>query len=1552
MLFLQHLVSSQIQINFQHNCLYIRIPFLKKYDERQILSFCLTESTLKFEMKINHIDPIYTFDQLAEKNITAEELYQWSASIDLIEQYQLYLNDQTSLLGNQTFYNCTLPYFGPECQYVFKDLNYSQVSLMEMIREYYYSNEYEPMLFTCYEHLQCNRGPSPACLDWTEICDGKIDCLDEGLDEKDCWKLEIVGRCDKNQFQCHNGQCIPDIFKTENKFSLDCIDQSDETSVNHNGIHETNSVFQGPIIALEDVSCAKLNTIERSYFHPWASSCVKNRQRLFFDALFSMKHKSLSDECWTVYKCIVHIPISKSFICKLICQNGFCEQILKTQCPQLIYVSAVPILFGHVNMVIDKNELLLSVDGGYRPFIKYICFDRQRLYVNDSYRYMNFSSWNNQTCFTRTYLTFNIFPFGYWPEQYLAALHLWFDQNSIIIENNLSIYTNSNLYECKNWPKVIPNRRLKDSFTDCCDNDDEIDYFVSNNCFTGNSTYHFLCSNSSCITASSVNDDYCDCPLDSTNQICVDENRPDFDRKHSLLFQKLCNNIRHIFNDHNGPVIIPTEDETNCEYWPLVHIYNHCDGYFDNENGLDELNCDPSPPIICPSNHHLCISEQTHQFICLSINKTNDGIIDCVGAFDESRYCHKKDAYGLDIDSILCQGNCISAHTLCDSQSLCIRNNSNEVCQLNYQSNCSEITQFICKQYLNIRAVPLEKYFTLDQRMSFADEQTKDEEDIYNIYAKVRHFQLQSYHRHCHRGLELNVYLDKSTNLITSLCLCPPSYYGSHCQYQNQRVSLTVQFRASSDSIQIPFLIIISLIDNSEERIIHSSEQFIYLSSKHCRRKFHFNFLYSTRPKNSLKEYFLHFDIYEKITFKYRASLIKKIEYQFLPVHRLVYLLDIPFQHDSIESCRDRTCLHGKCIRYANDLVDQSFCQCESGWSGEFCSMKYDCQCSSDAFCLGQLANNQSICICPLHRKGPKCLIEDKICVNQTCSNRGQCLSLDEYEKKFVCICEKDYSSDEFCQNNQTKIILSFNENIRLPTIIFIHFIEIKFQHEPDRTTTVKAIYPGQYLMTIRWSLPFHLVFIQLDNETYYLALMQKIYKPSSVIERNIQSSDQCLHIKDLFNDTFVKIRLINQIKYYHLPCQRMDLNLQCFYDDIQLCLCQQVANSRVANCFDFNHKKSSICKGINGCKNGGLCYQEENSCSRISICQCPVCFYGTQCEVTTNSFNLSLDAILAFAITPNLSLKHQSLTVIMCLCVTIILVCLGLINGCCSLITFKDASTRQSGCGIYLLCSSILTFWILFFFLLKFLIVLLSQIGSIKNYFFLNIQCYSMDFLLRCCLNIDQWLTAFVAIERAIISFKGANFQPQKARFYSKWITICSIFFIILTNIHDPLHRKLFEENSDEQQRYWCIVEYSSTFLHIYNSFITIFHFILPFIINFISALIIIFLKTKQQINVKKIKKQQRSHLKKILFEQIQQHKNLLIAPCVLTILGIPRLIMSFTSSCMTSNKDFWFYFLGYNISLVPSLLTFVIFVLPSSTYKEAFRAAISRFHISCFKR
>ena len=272
---------------------------------------------------------------------------------------------------------------------------------------------------------------------------------------------------------------------------------------------------------------------------------------------------------------------------------------------------------------------------------------------------------------------------------------------------------------------------------------------------------------------------------------------------------------------------------------------------------------------------------------------------------------------------------------------------------------------------------------------------------------------------------------------------------------------------------------------------------------------------------------------------------------------------------------------------------------------------------------------------------------------------------------------------------------------------------------------------------------------------------------------------------------------------------------------------------------------------------------------------------------------------------------------------------------------TFKNKITRESGCGIYLFCSSILVFLIMIVFLLKFSIVLLSQMGQIQNQLFLSIQCHSIDFLLRSLLTMDQWLTTFVAVERASTIIKRTNFNKNKAKFFAKWITGGRILVSIITNIHDPIYRSLFEENNneDDQKRFWCIINYSPI-VKILSLIINILHFILPFIINIISALIIIFISTKQQAVIKKKKKYQ-----EILKEQIEQHRNLLIGPCVSIILAIPRLIISLISGCIKSDRDSWLSLFGYFISLIPPLLTFILFVLPSTTYRKAFGQVISRY-------
>jgi hypothetical protein len=159
-----------------------------------------------------------------------------------------------------------------------------------------------------------------------------------------------------------------------------------------------------------------------------------------------------------------------------------------------------------------------------------------------------------------------------------------------------------------------------------------------------------------------------------------------------------------------------------------------------------------------------------------------------------------------------------------------------------------------------------------------------------------------------------------------------------------------------------------------------------------------------------------------------------------------------------------------------------------------------------------------------------------------------------------------------------------------------------------------------------------------------------------------------------------------------------------------------------------------------------------------------------------------------------------------------------------------------------------------------------------------------------------------------------------------------------MLTHIHDPLHRELIEDFDIDEKRIWCFVRYSSS-VGIYNSIITLFHFLVPFMINIISAIWII---KKMSYNRATVRPEQ--SFEQHLQIEISQHKHILIAPCILIILSLPRLIISFLSGCMRSSRQPWLYLIGYFISFIPSMLTFVVFVLPSKKYKKEFNAALQQ--------
>lgn len=231
-----------------------------------------------------------------------------------------------------------------------------------------------------------------------------------------------------------------------------------------------------------------------------------------------------------------------------------------------------------------------------------------------------------------------------------------------------------------------------------------------------------------------------------------------------------------------------------------------------------------------------------------------------------------------------------------------------------------------------------------------------------------------------------------------------------------------------------------------------------------------------------------------------------------------------------------------------------------------------------------------------------------------------------------------------------------------------------------------------------------------------------------------------------------------------------------------------------------------------------------------------------------------------------------------------------------------------------------------------------------VTNSIFLNIQCYTLEFFLRTGLCMEQYLNACVASERASTVFQGVRFNRRKSQRMAKHIMILLLVWTITSTIHDPIHRRILNDNDSDdaeenEKRIWCFVSYSSNF-HVFNSIINSIHFFVPFALNLLSALVIVYFTSRQR---KKI--ETRVTYQQIIKRQIKVHLHLLIAPIVLVLLALPRLILSFIAGCMSSSHDVWLPLIGYFISCVPPLLTFVIFVMPSKLYMKEFRKTIAHF-------
>ncbi|CAF1409983.1 unnamed protein product [Adineta steineri] len=1514
--------------NLHTNCLHYYADIVTEITEK--VEYCLgpiNDNDVLLERFPNTTNGNFTFEELRQLNVTTKDLLAWSAAVDLTERYQYYIDQSNkSLISTEIFFNCTKSWFGPRCQYSFglgTTYNFQQIVRKTFADKYFSTPPYVITSLTCYIHLKCDRGGSNICLDWREICDGRIDCIDGGIDEEQCFQLEI-NECNENEYRCRNGLCIPKEFLEDKQFQ--CLDVSDLLNIDpypHKGMFPH-------IFDIEERMCPTTD----KQFKCGDGRCVAdhdkciNKRDLFLYELISMQG-NLSSICWITMICLTKILNQvNGTSCQQFFKSSNITAYLQT-CEAVIQFPTVPVLFGHIRFLYILNDTKHGLNTDLAMIPNYICYDSELCdFLIPTFRNGNCTCRHSDDIynlnFSRNLTTWT---------SIISVIEPYF-RKCLTTHNNTNLSQYSSLiYCCKNSSKCISKHRILDNISDCYLNDDEEQFELS--CLI-NDTRRFKCGNENKCYSASVSQEICP----HRRSFTIDE----------IDFQHLCD--RHI---QMFPVLIDGQnytDESECEKWPCNNIYTRCDDFWSCPSGEDEHNCTKQQ--FCPLNSLDCVSPHNYTLTCLPANQVNDEHIDCLGAADELQYCRsgkwtKGTYYGFRCWN---DSKCIQSNFLCDNDRDCSFDDDEVFCGDEHEScsdchyyGCSNVKQALChlrvlgRMGLSSETLPV---YPLPSS-KIIQYVTQPQIELHSVakYITNKPHDL-TWPWRCNHGLYVTVWSEDDT--LKYKCLCPSHYYGDLCQYQNQRVSFTAKLAAINR--QGIYAIIVTLIDDGDDRQqINSYHQFIFSNNLKCERDYNTYLTYLSRPKNISANYSVRVDVFDKTSpIRYIGSWHFPVPFSFLPNNRMAVLLNIlDHQPSNVIQC-SVTCHNGKCMKYVNK--ETGFCQCHMGWSGVGCDIPIRCSyCSSDSLCVGMI-HNRSICVCPPNKGGPRCLITLS-CPEDLCENNSSCIVVDDgmHELSFICLCSKEFH-DVFCQLKKPKLEISFhNIKVSSPILLFYLFGTLRYTEDSAVMTPfgkmgfrVMSQKLKMFQRTVSLNIPedLRIVFVKIDN-SYYLAYLQR--HDHSEASTSIDSSQQCLSTDEVLNSELKVLPNIRRMKYYHVICQTK-LHLLCFFDESYMCLCTL---ERHAHCLKLK-RTPMMCRYTSYCENGAQCLEQGSDCQFVPICDCTDCYFGDRCQFYAKGVGLTLDDIFRYDIRPNVTMHKQPSIIKWSAAVTMILLVVGLINSLLSILTFYVKESREVGCGLYLFASSITSLLTISMLTFKFWFLIITQINPLTNVSTLRGGCQSLEFLIKVCLYTDNWLNACVALERFMTVYTGVHFDKLLSKRVARWVIIILALLIPISIIHEPLYRNLAEDK--DEQRLWCVIPYSRS-VHTYNTIISFFHFLGPFCANLFSAIFIIFQGARERARLQ-------PHLTydQHRWEQFMAHRHLIISSITLVILSVPRLIISFLSGCVKASHNSPLYAAGYFVSFVPSVSVFVVFVLPSNFYKKQFKKGISSCQLIILRR
>lgn len=1029
------------------------------------------------------------------------------------------------------------------------------------------------------------------------------------------------------------------------------------------------------------------------------------------------------------------------------------------------------------------------------------------------------------------------------------------------------------------------------------------------------------------------------------------------DQSYILSFSSLCDSIW----DLRAGI-----DEINCEEWVcendwikqnISSLTRHqwqgycidrkwiCNEVWDFPDGSDEHNCNYTVKYPIPQCWTI---SRPQQILSLSDESkiAGNGIIECSGGIDERNTHMCPDGFPLN-DRFLCDDNftCLEPMYLCDWERHCPTGEDESVY---WCSNRSIFTKNICgygkfsclERDDSGPCVPNEVRCNFALKTSCENSSrdefmcvkprkysyiSKEPLMLTNIITTRKFLSNEVVHTisspwYCDRGLPVSRYGQP-------ICFCPPSFYGSRCHMHDHRISIIFSIENNDQRSPVRVAILLrhqnGIIDYKiVTQMVTNNKSRVYLNYPWT--------FYSklSRPSSDFNVLFLYFTLGNGSEMPQLRSIWQyPIKQSFLPSTRLAVVL-----RNQISKCsraQSNRCHHGVC-HLAGNNKEYYYCECNSGWQGEYCDKKSsNCTCSPGSKCI---QGNNSLCICAANQFGPTCHIPTNPCPLKFCQHQGICITyMDEFlSESRRCSCSEDYFGG-FCEHKKAMLKINLNnESFTHPSIIQqldynIEKMELTIQRQHIMTDNSIVIQHNDFLLPSLGLLKIHSEMIHQTE--VYLIYIGTNYSNHQILTKGIR----CSHTREynlIPKDSSFESLLI-KLKQYHSPCQKSNLTV-CFYDERSyFCFCHEI--TRRATCFHYNFTYDRCHR----CMNGGRCFSGDQQRNKNDfICHCPQCVYGSLCQYQMHQISISFESVLSLDLNEiKTESKHLKISLIIYIIIFILMITIGFISNLLSFVTLCQRSIRVSIITRYIQFLAIANQLTLFTLLLQIIYVILNLYDLLGNTGFNVLLCKTSSYLLHCFVYTSKWFIGLLSIYRARAT---RHIRVTTNNYSCKHIiiVICIPILIFSMNSMEIIFHHLLVDLENPRHQFICIIEYTKSIWNILNIIFLVLNHLIPFLLNIYATYVIIRIAARSKATLN------RSEYRIEVWKQIKSRYEQLICPIIMILCSTPQLLVGLLTRCYQWDS-MWrrkLIIIVYFISFLPQTLTFFLLILPSKKYKNIF--------------